>query len=61
MKYNKQVQEQYSWSLKIQKLKLLQHNLKISMFSNNQINSVIETLTKSIIVENKLKSKIDVL
>ena len=31
------------------------------MFSNNQINSVIETLTKSIIVENKLKSKIDVL
>jgi len=31
------------------------------MFSNNQINSVIETLTKSKIVENKLKSKIDVL
>ena len=49
MKYNKQVQAPHPQSLKTQKLKLLQHSLKISMFSNSQMSSA-ETLTKSRIV-----------
>ena len=59
MKYNKQSPHQQS--LKSQKLKLLHHNLKIPMFLNSQMSNTIEVSSGTIIVWNKLKSKLDVL
>lgn len=59
MKYNKQAP--HPWSLKIEKLILLHHNLKIPMFLNSQMSNTIEVSSGTIIVWNKLKSKLDVL